>query len=188
MFCTNCGHKLPEGAKFCTQCGVKVVSNIESEQDNQVHAQEPVKEEIKVVFPEEEIEYTKGLQLKPGEKVVMRKEAFVVTHGDEDEDDYDEDEWVLVLTDRALIYIKPDEKPLRRVERIPFRHISQVLYHRGGRFFGYYFDVVRRDGTIDRICGNKRIALWELALNDRFDPNNCKRDYNYYARINLKTL
>lgn len=27
MFCSNCGNKLPDGAKFCNSCGVAVVSN-----------------------------------------------------------------------------------------------------------------------------------------------------------------
>ena len=30
MFCSNCGSKLPEGARFCSNCGVRVVEMFET--------------------------------------------------------------------------------------------------------------------------------------------------------------
>lgn len=32
MFCSNCGNKLPDGAKFCNSCGVAIINNTESKE------------------------------------------------------------------------------------------------------------------------------------------------------------
>ena len=125
MFCSKCGHKLSDEAKFCPECGEKV----------SFAKSESIENEPADVLGQ--IEYSKDFKLKPGEKKILPKEEFTVTHGDEEDDDYDEDGWILALTNEALIYIKPDEKPAQRVERIPFSMISQVIYHKGVLLFGF---------------------------------------------------
>ena len=60
MFCSNCGKKLPDNAKFCTQCGKQIASN------TVVEAAAPIKPEPEPV----EVVVEKKLDPKPVEEVI----------------------------------------------------------------------------------------------------------------------
>ena len=121
MFCSNCGKKLPDGAKFCTQCGKQIVFNTAPQ------SSEPV-QEVVASYLNEPIEYSKNLVLKPNEKVILRKEEFVVTHNEDTDEDYEEDTWILVLTDKALIYLKPNERPNERSDIFAHRRVGNAPF------------------------------------------------------------
>ncbi len=50
MFCSNCGNKLPDNAKFCTECGAKIASaeSQPTQQPASAPAFEPVAEKTPV--------------------------------------------------------------------------------------------------------------------------------------------
>ena len=61
MYCTQCGNKLRDGAKFCSECGNVVVAEVQSNdvEENVIVQQssiEPTEIVEEIIIPEEKIE------------------------------------------------------------------------------------------------------------------------------------
>jgi hypothetical protein len=166
----------------------------EEEEEKPVIVDSPRSSEITVIngrvcYPREELEITPRFVLRRGENVLLKDNDFnLSTDDDDDDDDYSCN---LVLTDQALIIIQTDgDDKTIKATRVPLCQISQCVYHKG--FLDDKYIEIYREGAIDKFDVDlplmKRLPLWELAINDRFDTNACGHDYNFYAHVNLKDL
>ena len=135
-----------------------------------------------ISYPAEDVVVMNKFVLRQNEKIIVKIDVDYVN-------DDDENEYEVALTNKALYYLRKDDEEERVDEatRIPLSQISQVVYKKGGFLDGNVLEVYR-EGAVDKIDGNKKLALLELAINDRFDSLTVNRDYRYYDNLNLKDI
>lgn len=188
--CSFCGEQLEDGAITCPSCGNETEKRNKPQlsrnlsEKNSTATSSNIDSEV-VVYPYEEIEISRKLIMRQSEKVILKEDGFIYNESEECEH-------VLILTNQALIILvdEESEKPGDTI-RIPLSQINQCIYHRGGFFDEKYIELVTTNG-IDRIDlgygSGKRLALWEMAINDRYKKDTCDRGCDYYKNINIKTL
>lgn len=186
--CSYCGEQLDNGVLKCPSCGNKVKKPEIKYYENLVEKPSFETSNIsseKVTYPNEKIEKTRKINLHQNEKIILKEDGFIYNESEEFEH-------VLILTNQAVIVLVDEESSKTGdVIRIPFSQINQCIYHRGGFFGEKYIELVTTNG-IDRIDlghgSGKRLALWEMAINDRYKKDTYDRGYDYYKNINIKTL
>lgn len=186
--CSYCGEQLEDDVLKCPSCGNNTKKPESKSHENLVEKPSPELSNIdsgEVIFPNEKIEKTRKLVIRQNEKVILKEDGFIYNESEEIEH-------VLVLTNQGLIILVDEESSeTGDVVRIPFSQINQCIYHRGGFFGEKYIELVTTNG-IDRIDlghgSGKRLALWEMAINDRYKKDTYDRGYEYYKSINIKTL
>ena len=132
-----------------------------------------------VTYPREDVEVWNKFVLKTNEKILVKLDIDYLN-------DDEEREYEVALTNKALYYLKKDEdaEKIEEVTRIPLCQISQAVYKKGGAFEDKVLEVYR-EGSVDKIEGNKKLAILETAINDRFDASTVNRDYRYYDNLKI---
>lgn len=186
--CSYCGEQLENGVLKCPSCGKdanKIKPNFSQNlSEKKSSATSNINHEA-IIYSNEKIEKTRKLIMRQGEKIILKEDGFIYNESEEYEH-------VLLLTNQALIILVDEESEKSEdAIRIPLSQINQCIYHRGGFFGEKYIELVTTNG-IDRIDlghgSGKRLALWEMAINDRYKKDTCDRGYDYYKSINIKTL
>lgn len=186
--CLLCGEHLENNITICPTCGndTQTAQNNHNNNSNEIYVSAIRNYDTREVnYDQESITQAKKFILKRDEKIILKEDGFIYNESEEYEH-------VLVLTNQALI-ISVDEESQKSgdVIRIPLSQINQCIYHRGGFFGEKYIELVTTNG-IDRIDlghgSGKRLALWEMAINDRYKKDTYDRGYDYYKSINIKTL
>lgn len=189
--CLFCGETLSDGISKCPSCGNDrrdVRTKISSKPPEEKKEMELNNNEVDIHFnPYEKTEKISRLSMKPGEKVILKDNGFIYNYN-EDEEYYH----VLILTNQSLYVIVDDEEEkFDDIIRIPLSQINQCIYHKGG-FFGENYIELFRTESIDKIelttTKKGKLALWEMAINDRFKKETSDRGYEYYKNIDMKKL
>lgn len=189
--CLFCGETLTERIIKCPSCGNdrrEVRTPVPSKSSEEKKDLNLNKNEVdKHSNPHEKTEKLSKLSMKPGEKVILKDNGFIYNYNEDDEYYH-----VLILTNQSLFVIVDDEEEkFDDIIRIPLSQINQCIYHKGG-FFGENYIELFRTESIDKIelttSRKGKLALWEMAINDRFNKETSDRGYDYYKSVDIKKL
>ena len=132
--------------------------NVEAHKKEETHSNVEVK--VSSVPSKGSIEVTDRIILRAGEKILLKQEVDAIN---EDEDYY----WKVTLTNQALYYIKTDEDEEKdTVTRIPLDNIIQVMFEKGNFMDGSTIEIYR-EGSTDKIEGNKKLEALANAINEQ---------------------
>lgn len=189
--CMFCGEALSEGTKRCPSCDNEVrevKSTITNRTTDEI---KEIKSNNNVVNigsnPQEKTEKLSKLTMKSGEMIILKDNGFIYNYNENDEYYH-----VLILTNQSLYVIVDDEEEkFNDIIRIPLSQINQCIYHKGGFFGESYIELFRTD-AIDKIelsfSKKGKLALWDMAINDRFKIETSVREYEYYKSVDIKKL